>query len=244
MAKISFDVKCTTDDDTLRRNREHCSRLGLPSLGSKPVALAVVGGGKSALDNVEALRDFAGEVWAINGAFQWCLENDIEATFYSLEAEPVVASDCKGAKRAIVSDAMDPIVFNALQGAEIETVRLGKDGLASHTSTAATAPMVAAERGHTSVTFYGIDLCFEGASHHYKDQPTGKIWVGCGGREFLTNPHLLMQAEFMAELAIALPGSIKVTGDGFLANLITEGGEYDVTHVSPDIHNSITMEAA
>ena len=75
MGKISFVAKCRVSDAVLEQHRKHSHGLGLPELGSKPVAtpLAVVGGGCSVIDDIEELQEFEGDIWAINGAFQWCL---------------------------------------------------------------------------------------------------------------------------------------------------------------------------
>lgn len=239
--KITFIATSQVDDLTLERNAQHSSRLGYPLIGEAgPVApnLAVVGGSPSVVNHIEELKAWDGEIWATNGAYIWCLGNGIEATFYTIDPSIALAPIAAKANRAILSSICDPAVFDAVKG-PIEI--FPKDELPNGSSGVATAPMVAAKRGHTSVTFFGCESSFEGQEHAYSwsHKTDSRLIVECGGEEYMTTPQLIMQAEYLAEIARNVPGFIKVAGSGFLPALI-EHGDYEVLKVSRNIMESLT----
>jgi len=140
--------------------------------------------------------------------------------------------------KAVVADCVHKSVFDALGGADGELARTGINDILHDTTAAATAPMIAAARGHQQVTFYGCESCFDGDTHAYKDVEYNKLWVECGGKEYTTCPGFIMQAEFMAEMARRLPTFMQVPGEGFLQALI-EHGDYKVTYVSREIETAL-----
>lgn len=239
--KITFIAKSQVDDLTLERNAEHCSRLGLPLIGDAgPVApnLAVVGGSPSVVDHIEELKAWDGEIWATNGAYLWCIENGIDATFYTIDPAIALAPIAAKANRAILSSICDPSVFEAVKG-PIEVFPKGE--LPNGSSGVATAPMIAAKRGHKHVTFFGCESSFEGQEHAYSwpHKTTSRVMVECGGKQYMTTPQLIMQAEYIAEIARCVTGFVSVAGGGFLPALI-EHGDYEVLKVSRNIMESLT----
>lgn len=239
--KITFIPRTAAGEEAVTRNIEHSTRLGHPLITeSGPVArsLAVVGGSPWAKDYLEELKAWDGDIWAINGAFSWCLGNGIDATFYTIDPMPGIADIAATAKRAILATCCHPDTFAALKGRPIEVFPFKE--LPSGTTSACTAPMAAAARGHAHITLFGCESSFETRIHGY-DWPEGGesfVIVECGGEEYRTTPQLIMQAEYLAETARELPFFIDVRGRGFLPALI-EHGDYSVLKVSPDIMESI-----
>jgi hypothetical protein len=242
MVKISFRLECPFESD-LEAYREVNNGRGLPKVGASPVSpsLAVVGGGDF---DIEAVRAFDGEVWGINGTWRYLTERGIDATFYTIDANIGILPMCRGAKRAVLASWCHPAVFDALSGANVEVADVGTE-IKGNISTAATAPMIAAERGHKGLTFFGCNGSFGDQTHVDRDDSaeTNFIWVECGGREFKSRPDMVAQTESLAEIIRAmrardLPNAIRVEGDGFLPALI-DHGDYDVTHACKAIHEGL-----
>lgn len=228
--KINFVALNPISDDALARHRSYSHGLGLPEVGDRAVStrLAVVGGGPSVANYLEEIRTFDGEVWAINGAWKWCRDNGIDAAFYTIDPREDVLPLCEGAERAIFSDVVCPKAFERVP--DVELAKIGEDEINNWSTSAATAPMIALKRGHRHVVFYGCESSFADKSHIYADLYKDKIWVECGGKEYISNALLVPQAEFMAELARGAPNFMTIKGDGFLPALI-EHGDYKITHV-------------
>jgi hypothetical protein len=237
--KITFIARTAAGDDAVSRNIEHSNRLGHPLITqSKPVAsrLAVVGGSPWVKDHLDELKAWDGDIWAINGALVWCLDNGIDAIFYTIDPMPTLAPIAKRATRAILGSSCHPDVFAAVNG-PIEVFPFGE--LPSGSTTACTAPMAAATKGHTHITFFGCESSFEDKTHAYScEASASRVLVECGGVEYLTTPQLIMQAEYLGEIARQIPSYIDIRGRGFLPALV-EHGDYSVSKVSPDIMESI-----
>jgi hypothetical protein len=237
--KITFIARTAAGDDAVSRNIEHSSRLGHPLITqSKPVAsrLAVVGGSPWVKDHLDELKAWDGDIWAINGALVWCQDNGIDATFYTIDPMPTLQAIAKRATRAILGSSCHPDVFSAVNG-PIEVFPFGE--LPSGSTTACTAPMAAATKGHTHITFFGCESSFKDKTHAYScEASASRVLVECGGAEYLTTPQLIMQAEYLGEIARKIPSYIDVRGRGFLPALV-EHGDYSVSKVSPDIMESV-----
>lgn len=234
--RISFtSIGCVPAAD-LERNEDYARRLGYPKWS--PAAsqrLAVVGGGPSVADHVEELTKWDGEVWAINGAFPWCLSRGIDAAFFSIDPLPQTAAHGRGAVRAVLAIWCHPNTFDALKGAEIVAVRP-----VSHGATSATAaPAIAIVAGYREVVFYGCESSFGESTHVYGNRGIGNLMrVACNGHEFLTTPDLMMQAEFLGGLIRQAPMFTERSG-GLLSAFIASP-DINVIAATPDIHKAVS----
>lgn len=238
--QITFKSLNNVSDAQLSSNRKVNRNRGILKVGDSPVKprLAVVGGGLDLGRFIDELKCFDGEVWAINGAYNWCKATRIVATFYAIDPSFRLLPLVRSVDKAILADTVHQAVFEKLGTKVSEIAWTGPRGIKHGTTAAATAPMIAAERGHNHVTFYGCQSSFDTiATHMYKnDDGLSKIWIQCGGNEYVSCPQFIMQAEFLAGLARGLPKGIEVKGRGFLSCLI-EHGIYEVTHVTRAVND-------
>lgn len=244
--KITFTSFCHTSESDLARNKRYAESLGFPRLGeAESPHLAVVGGGASAVDHVNTLKNWDGEIWAINRAWQWCDANGIDATFCTAEARPVAADIVSGVKRAMLSMTCSVELFDALiaEGAHIDAVSLGLEGSAGPTT--ATAFLLSTlDKGHSKITFFGCESSWDETSHIYEDKSCdGIMRVVCNGKTFLTQPYLMMQAEVLAAVIRAAPGTYSEMSGGLL-RATTVDAAIDVIAATPDIHKSIEQAEA
>jgi len=241
MAKIPFVGLDPVSEAVFKRHWEYSHGLGLPEVQENQIPLAVVGGGKSATHNVKELQEFDGEVWGINEAFLWCKDNGIEATFYAIDPNEGLENACGGAKKAILGDTCAPTLFKALEGAEIQLASIrGEDSIQATISAAATAPFIAARCSHTHLTYYGCEGSFTGETHIYRNAPNPRLWVNCGGEEYMTTSQYVMGTEFIAQVAKVVPTWITAADKGFLSSLI-KYGDYEVTHISREIQDALDL---
>jgi hypothetical protein len=185
-------------------------------------SLAVVGGGHSVLDRIEEIRAFPGDIWAINGAWKWCRDNGIEAYFYSIDPSPLVTPMVGGT--AVLAGHCDPGAFKAADKA----YRILEPFPGPTSAVAATAAAINA--GYESVTFYGCEGCYQGAtSHVYGDlRIPDLVRVQCG-ESYLTKLEMILQTEQLAGVLKRFPEIYSERSGGFLTALL-EHGDYDVTH--------------
>lgn len=196
--------------------------------------LAIVGGGPSIDDRLDELAAWDGDIWAINGAFQWCRRNGIDAAFFTVDPLPETARHVGDAYRAVVSMQCNPLLFDALQWTDVEAF----EPMASGATTATAAPIIAAEKGYRSVTFFGCESSFGDTTHAYGNRDLRSLMrVRCNGREFLTTPDMMMQAEFLGGLIREAPMFAECSG-GLLSAFIADP-EIDVIAATPRVHEAI-----
>lgn len=235
--KIDFvSSGCVTVAD-LARNEDHARRLGFPKM--EPAAshrLAVVGGGPSVVDKLDELSTWEDEIWAINGAFGWCLKHGIDPAFFSVDPLPQTATHCRGATRAVLAMWCHPDTFDALRDAEVSAVRPRSHGATSATA----APEIATDAGYREISFYGCESSFGETTHAYGNRGIGNLMkVACNGHEFLTTPDMMMQAEFLGELIRMAPLLFKDCSGGLLAAYIASP-DIDVLAATPAIHRAVS----
>jgi hypothetical protein len=212
--------------ETAQANCDHCAARNLPGIqvhSRRGIPLAVVGGGPSAIDHVEELRIWPGDIWAVNGAWAWLHKRGIESTLFAIDAHPIVckwttAEDGAKPKRAILAMTCDPQVFDLLSETEITAVSHGRDQLRGGSSTAALAPHLAAIIGHSSVTFFGCESSYAmGRTHAYQHETRDEqIIVSSDGCDYLTAPDFLLQANELAAFINEFPEYLSEKSGGLL----------------------------
>lgn len=236
--QITFKALNNVSDEQICENKKVNRCRGIQKVGKRMVEphLAVVGGSPDIGNFIDELKCFDGEIWAINGAYDWCRSVGINAIFYAIDPSHLLVPLVKNVHKAILADTVHQDIFDYLGDKVNEIVWLGVNDVKYSTTATATAPMVAAESGYKHVTFYGCQSCFGVADTHiYKNDSLSKIWVRCGGVEYITCSQFIMQAEFLAELSRGLPKGILIKGSGFLSSLI-EHRFFEVTHVTRSMH--------
>lgn len=207
--------------------------------------LAVVGGGPSLKNHAEDLRDFYGDVWAINGAWKWCQDNGINATFFACDPHPIVKDWAQGVSRAILELSCDSGVFELLKSADVYTfdADIEKGGIAGYASTASNAPHLAARMGYRHVTLFGCDSSYlPNASHAYTDEDRKEqLIIRCNGEEHLTAPDLFMQALGLAKFCRELPDFLSENSGGLLTAMIKDP-KYHIVWVSQAMADGLVMD--
>jgi hypothetical protein len=235
---------CVSDDD-IARNVAYCAGLGLPELGKcKPGQmtdrpLAVVGGGRSVLKHLHTLRDWPGDIWAINGTAEWLRTQGIEAAFFSVDADPIAEALVGGVKRAIAATRLAPGVFDRLManGADIKTFHTDPSEARNGPTTATTAPFIALDAGYKGATFFGCDSCYppDAATHLYTNERDSVelMVVRVGIKHYLTKPEFEIQARLLAGFIRKFPAVFREESGGMLRAFVRHRNDYDITRVSP-----------
>ncbi len=204
--------------------------------------LAIVGGGPSIVEKIETLQAWDGEIWAINGAFGWCKENGIEATFIAADAHEIVAQWAEGAVKALIPSRSHPLVFEELKSAEVELFDLDGEHRIFHGSSTATAAIhLGFLKGYRHLTFFGCESCyFSDMSHAYQHEARDhELIIRCNGEEFLTAPDFYLQAkELQTSFATAKRGLYEESG-GLLRAMIAAKGEHHIAWISGSLYETL-----
>lgn len=242
--KIDWKFIAPKDASHQRRNALANAKRGAP-LGTGwhvRKRLAVVGGAPSLRRHLDELKEFQGEIWAINGAWRVLAEAGIECALFTIDCDDVVVPEiAKGAKRAVLATSVDPATFDALDDkAQIEVFELGADKVTHGPTTATAAPMAAIQRGHKEVHFYACGGAFEKDATHAYDNVTSEhqLSVECGGEVFRTDAPMLAQSAFLAEIIRNAPAVFYEHSGGLLHAMVSTP-DYDIVAATQDIHDAL-----
>jgi hypothetical protein len=155
--------------------------------------VAVVGGGP--LLDIEAVRSWPGDVWAINYTADFLLNRGIDCTFLSVDSYPHL--ETSAAKRLLGSNCDPSLFVGDVQ--VFDLAEMAPDGIKGGSSTATRAPLLALAMGYPGVVFFGCEGSFAERTHVDRDcdhtKEAGLIIVRADGRDWLTSPQMLMQCE-------------------------------------------------
>ncbi len=189
--------------------------------------LAVVGGGPSIASHIATLRNWPGDVWAVNATWKWCETHDIRAYAYSVDPLPELDAYIAGAKVAILADHCDPAAYAVVP--KVYRLTGPHDGPTS----ANAADLAAIKAGYDSVTFFGCEGSYTGpTTHAYRTEPVNDlIRVKCGGESFVSKIEFMKQAKGLADIIRRFPTVYSEQSGGLLRAMV-EHGDCDVTHIS------------
>lgn len=232
---VTFAFRPSVTNEVRSANAVINKKLGLPSHRGAG-RLAIVGGGPSINSHIEELQNWDGQVWAVNGAINWCHAHDIDAYFYTIDAAPIPnwTYFLHGVSKAVVALDCDPSLFATLRGADITTLGIPDGGPTS----ANAADWYAIECGHSGLTFFGCESSFGDQTHAFTSHPIDQwIVVRVGGRDYRTKPEFLEQARIMAEVIRAAPQYYDEKSGGLLSAMVEHGMDYELIDISPAVAN-------
>ena len=186
--KANTDARCA-DADNLRGGYRRPGgkpeiefARGLPWATRQPErtgALAIVGSGPSVGRRLEPLRHWSGEIWAINGAYDYLLGHGIVPHgFFCVDPLPGLAEYVANAQRETtfyVAATCHPAVLDALAGFNVvlwfpeQESRIYPEGateITGGTSAFARAPFMAHALGWRDMTIFGADSSFESTGQY------------------------------------------------------------------------------
>ena len=253
-----FDLDCVYNAEQRQAAIDYALSLKLPVVvrhKERPGKVAIVASGPSATEYVDMLREWDGEVWGINGAFNWLLHRGVKATaFVGLDPEPILKDylvNCPDDATYYLAAQVHPECFDHLKGKNVRLwfaadsqVKFPSIAIPVYggTTCLGRAPNLAYILGYREVHIFGCDSSYTNKSHVYGDKgeiPAGSFPMEMGGRMFITNRQMMQQACDFAEQMVewARPGddgeaplSVSLYGDGLLQamfNQTLETGSYE-----------------
>lgn len=225
-AKLVESV-CVVDDAGRLANLKSNLARGLPVCGDIPERkepLAIVGSGPSLAGHLEEIKDWPGEVWAINGAYDYLLDNGLIADgFVAIDPLPGLAEYVQNPQKETkfyIASTCDPSVIDALEGHEVWLWHAFNDDNSAYpegqkliiggTTVVTRAPFLALVLGWRDITLMGVDSSYSPEGPYcypwrtYKEdinQPVMRIMCGEEG-PFYSEVGLLKQ---VSQLGAMLP---------------------------------------
>jgi hypothetical protein len=192
--------------DQLKANAEANARYPRVQFGSKSGRLAVVGGGPLVVNDLPELREWDGDIWAINYTAKWLRSHGIESTLFTVDPDPfdpqfdrgIFASTCHPETMGYVNDVR---VFDVFEGDGLSKVVGGR-------FSSSNAPYLAILMGYTEVSLFGCEASFTNTDHVDRHDGFDKRLVAkvrANGSIHLTDIEFMMQCEDLIPLFQAFP---------------------------------------
>lgn len=222
------DVRQSHIDSALKRNLPRCVWRSIP----RKEKLAIVASGPSVTNYVDMLKEWDGEIWGINGAFEWMRHRGIKPhAFIGLDPEDILKdyliSPPKDATYYIAAQ-VHPCVFDHLKEHNVRLwfmadsevkLPIGAVAIPGGSSCLGRAPYLACFLGFNDVHLFGGDSSYTHKTHvHGGELPPNIVPVedAVSKRMFTTTRTLLAQATDIVEIVQNFPGKITVHGDGLM----------------------------
>lgn len=173
MAESACIVDSTGRIANLKSNLQRGFPICVPQ-PSKEGPLAVVASGPSVADHLDELRQWPGEIWAINGAYDYLqAQGIIPQGFFAVDPVPGLAEYVKQAKSETtfyLASVCDPSVMDELKGHSVQLwhgaceddAMYPKDSklVAGGTTAVTRAPFLALMLGWRDITLFGVDSSY------------------------------------------------------------------------------------
>lgn len=239
-----FPISCIVDtqgrtsnlDSTLARGLAVCKREA-----KRDGPLAIVASGPSVSGYLDELREWHGEIWAINGAYDYLLgKGIIPHGFISIDPLPGLAQYIQHPHEDTtfyIASICDPAVFDALDGYKVKLWHPASDDtqypkgdivIIGGTTTATRAPYLALLLGWREIVLFGVEGSYaseeKGSEYCYPwgtfaldiDQPKHRVRCTPDGEAFVTELGLLRQVSQLAVMHARFRGMLRFKCGGLM----------------------------
>lgn len=176
----------------------------------RDVPLAVVGGGPSISEHLEELKEWKGDIWAINESASFLSHHAPKANVWLFTVDPDEAMAAPqftaGVQKAILSSGCNPKLLEALRGKDVKMFHCKTiEGmeimiLGGGPCSAARTPMQAAWQGYKSICYYGCEGSLGKTTHAYRNESRPRqMIIRAGGVDYVTTPDLYINTMYLAK---------------------------------------------
>lgn len=230
-----FQVEGCVAENIRFKNSVSCYDRRLPYVCYQhhtPGKLAIVASGPSAKDYLPDLRKWQGDIWGINGAFNWIRSEGVKANaFIGLDPEPFLVDYLKETPfnaTYYIASQCDPGVFDRLSDNKVRTWHSadpdvlpprGQYQIPGGQTCLSRSLYLASLMGWMDIHVFGGDSSYEGEDEYAyggKVFGCGQCFVEVDGTKYRTNRQFFTQAVEMVEIIKDFPGSVTIHGRGLL----------------------------
>ena len=237
-------IDCVADHDTRQKHIDSAVKRKLRLVVKRKERkgrVAIVASGPSATDYIPMLKEWDGEIWGINRAFEWLRHRGVKPTgflgidpeWFLAECLPNIPEDAT----YYLAAQVHPCVFDKLKDRDVrlwymadDQVKLpwGAYPIYGGSTCLSRAPNLAWTQGYREVHIFGGDSSFTHKTHvHGGDVPEGAIDARVGEVSYKTTRAMMAQAlefvEQMPEWARMKPAlSVSIYGEGLMPALVEQ----------------------
>jgi len=234
--RIRFETDCaiplSTWQEHSKQNADHPRvRLGVP----QDRKLAIVGGSPNVRLDLDELRAWDGEIWAINYTANLLHEAGIPCTLFTVDpGDPIDPGPWDSPVRKRLLATSCPSSMFTEESLCFDLIETHAQGFAGGTSSATRAPWIALSLGYTDVSFFGCDCSYEANDHADRHEGSEReLIIRAGDADYRTRPDYFVQAEEFVKLFAEFGCVFKNRSRGLVKAMHENPDTWEVVGVSP-----------
>lgn len=179
MKAALLESHCIVNEEGRAANLKSNLARGLPVftqvLPEHERPLLIVGSGPSVSEAIEYIKNWPGDVWAVNGAYDFLLSHGLICEgFFGIDPLPQLADYLRNANEYTtfyIASMCDPAVFDTLDGHKVmlwhamtenrEHFPEGHQMIYGGTTAVTRAPFLALSMGYRSINMIGVDSSYD-----------------------------------------------------------------------------------
>jgi hypothetical protein len=234
--RIQFKTDCAIPLSTWVAHAEENAQRPRVTLGvPKGKPLAIVGGSPSIALDLEELRAWPGDIWAINYTANYLHAQGIPCALFTVDpGDPVDPGPWDSPVRKRLLATSCPSSMFTEDSLAFDMVETHSQGFAGGTSSATRAPWIALSLGYLDVSFFGCDCSYETQDHADRHEGSEReLIIRAGGQDYRTRPDFLVQCEEFAKLFTEFGSVFKNRSRGLVRAMLENPDTWEVVGVSP-----------
>jgi len=244
--RLSIAAKGTATGDEVRTNFKKAKKYTRVKwdMFKYPVC-AVVGGGVSVESRLETLRNWHGDIFAINDTGKYLSDNGISCTLYAIDTTPIPYKIGPLVKDAIFASRVHKNQFDMMKHRPVSVFDMAEEdprtGIEGGPTAVCRTPHLFLKMGYRGIKFFGIDGSFELNNTHVsgysKAAYDNMIIVTAGEKEFFTNAAFMLQHGYMTDVLTKWDKFFSLDCDGLIKGMLEHPDTWTVTAIADDLKN-------
>lgn len=241
--QLEFTSNGRYDDKIVKKYIERSVKY--PSVGWGCVVhtpCAVVGGGPGLDSCLGVLREWKGDIFAVNDTAGYLSDQGVGSYIYSIDAIDVPYRIGSLVKGAVFATRVHPNQFKQFKKENVRVFSMAEDnngdGIEGGPTGVCRTPHLFLQMGYRAIVYFGIEGCFYNTTHmggNRDDAFWNMMIIEVAKKQYLTNGGLLLQTRCMVDYFQKFPKFLMNASGGFMEAMLKDPQGWDVIAVSGDL---------
>jgi len=240
--RIKLRVVSTTDNRQAGINHKRSLKYPHVTWGAlRYPECAVVGGGPSLERSLPVLREWQGDIFAINDTAKYLSDNGIHCYIYAIDGTTIPYRIGMLVKGALFATRVHKIQFAQMKGREIRVFTMAEEGpgIAGGPTAACRTPHLLLSMGYRGITYFGLDGSFEGDTTHISGKSLSAhdnmLIIRVNDIDYVSHSGFMLQNEWMVEAFNKYPEFLHNASGGLFTAMLENPYTWSVIAIAEDL---------
>lgn len=247
--RVNLEARCNTDDGTIKKNckmSRRYQRVVYPGAAETYCyePCAVVGGSPNIINALHVLRQWKGDIFAINDTAGYLSAQGIPHYLLAIDCDPNPWKIGPLTKGAVFASRVHRNQMKQFKRAQVRIFNMAEDGDAidrgveGGPTAVCRTPHLLLRMGYQAVYYFGIDSCFYNETHitgTYKTAHANMMIIRVKDVDYLSNAALLLQVQHMVDVFRKYPQFLKCASGGLMRAMLEHPDDWSVVAITEDL---------